>query len=278
MELKLPLPPNRTYEQVRNHYEVEKAIAERLKSANREERKKIYAVMYDELFAKVPDHPRLMRRENEVDTRRANRTKFALTRTEIDKSTVFGEFAPGDCRFVMEVAPHVKQAIGIDISDQRNPADPVPENFKLIVYDGYNLDEIPDNTLDILFSDQLIEHFHPEDTEYHFQIALRILKPRGKYIFRTPNRLSGPHDISEYFCDTPEGFHLKEWTYTEIRPVLQEAGFGKISARLTFKGRVFRLPYFIFTFMEKLLSVFPRRITKALFNLLPNNISVVAQK
>lgn len=64
MKLKHPPPPGRTEEQLRNHYLVEKSIAERLKRANREERKRIYREMYDELFRKVPDHPRLTRRSS----------------------------------------------------------------------------------------------------------------------------------------------------------------------------------------------------------------------
>lgn len=278
MELKHPLPSNRTYEQILNHYEVEKAIAARLMSASREERKKIYAGMYDELFAKVPDHSRLTRRKDEAETRRVNRSKFALIRRVVDKSTVFAEFAPGDCRFVMEVAPRVKQAIGIDISDQRNPEDRIPENFRLIVYDGYDLSEIPDASIDLLFSDQLVEHFHPEDTILHFQTANRILKKGGQYIFRTPHFLCGPHDVSKYFSDTPQGFHLKEWTYTEIRPVLLKAGFTKVSARMMLKRRVFPVPFSYFTAWENILSRFPHFKIRGLAGTLLREIIIVGMK
>jgi SAM-dependent methyltransferase len=278
MELKHLLPPGRTYEQILNHYEVEKAIAARLMAADREERKKIYAGMYAELFAKVPDHSRLTRRQDEAETRRANRGKFALIRRAVDKSTVFAEFAPGDCRFAMEVAPSVKQVFGIDISDQRNPSDPVPENFRLIVYDGYDLNEIPDASIDILFSDQLVEHFHPEDTPLHFQTANRILKIGGCYILRTPHVLAGPHDISKYFSDLPQGFHLKEWTYSEIRPLLRKAGFTKVSSRMMLKRKVFPLPFLYFTTWEKILSLFPHAKIRNLAGNLIREIIIVAQK
>jgi len=52
MKLKRRLPKDRTFEQIKNHYEVEKSIAGNLKSADREKRKTIYPVMYDELFAR----------------------------------------------------------------------------------------------------------------------------------------------------------------------------------------------------------------------------------
>ncbi|RJP46347.1 MAG: class I SAM-dependent methyltransferase [Anaerolineaceae bacterium] len=278
MQLKHPLPPGRTYEQILNHYEVEKAIAARLMSATREERKVIYAGMYDELFTKVPDHSRLARRRDEAETRRVNRGKFALIRRAIHRSTIFAEFAPGDCRFVMEVAPSVKQAIGIDISDQRNPADPVPENFRLIIYDGYDLGQLPDAGIDVLFSDQLVEHFHPEDTPLHFQTASRILKKGGQYIFRTPHLFCGPHDVSKYFSDTPQGFHLKEWTYAEIRPVLKQAGFTKISAQVMLKRRVFSLPFFYFTAWEGILGRFSHAKIRRLAANLIREIIIVAVK
>jgi len=161
MKLLKPLPANRTYEQVLNHYLVEKAIAERLRSANREERKRIYATMYDELFRKVADHSRLIQRDDEQLTRMANKSKFALVRKFLKPSSIFVEFAPGDCRFAMEVANHVKNVYAIDISDQRNHSSIAPNNFSLIIYDGYVLENIPANSVDIVFSDQFIEHLHP---------------------------------------------------------------------------------------------------------------------
>ena len=47
MKLLKPLPPNRSYDQIMNHYLVEKSIADRLKNSTREERKLILAMMCD---------------------------------------------------------------------------------------------------------------------------------------------------------------------------------------------------------------------------------------
>ena len=80
-----------------------------------------------------------------------------------------------------------------------------------MVYDGYTL-PLDDACHDVVFSDQLIEHLHPEDTELHFGLVHRLLAPGGTYLFRTPHALCGPHDVSRWFSDTPQGFHLKEWT------------------------------------------------------------------
>jgi len=175
-KLKKKLPGDRTFEQIRNHYEVEKAIATRLKKATREERKIIYQTMYDELFKQVPDHSRLKRREDPKMTAIANQNKLKLIEKFIDKATIFVEFAPGDCRFAMSLCNRARFVYGVDISDQRGQFDNVPNNFELIIYDGYDL-QMQENSADVVFSDQLIEHLHPEDTEFHFQLARKILRP-----------------------------------------------------------------------------------------------------
>lgn len=278
MKLKMPLPAGRSYEQVLNHYKVEKAIAEKLKKASREERKLIYATMYDELFRQVPDHPRLTRRENEASTLKANRSKFALIKGFLDKSVIFAEFAPGDCKFAMEVSRRVKRAYGIDISDQRSPKDLAPDNFTLIVYNGYDLEGIPDNSIDVIFSDQFIEHLHPEDAKLHFRLAYRLLKKGGKYVFRTPHSFTGPRDISKYFSDKPEGFHLKEWTYTELWEMLKELDFSRIYSFANLKACAFRIPYVFFHITEKLGAAIPKRYAKPFSRYLFPSIRCVAVK
>lgn len=278
MELRQPLPPNRTVDQLKNHYLVEKSIAQRLMAASRDERKAIYATMYDELFQKVPDHPRLNRRSDEELTSRANRAKLSLVKRFVDSSTVFMEYAPGDCRFVTEVARHVKYAYGLDISDQRRPGEQNPDNFQLVVYDGYIVNEIPSNSIDVIFSDQLIEHFHPDDTKLHFALAHRLLKAGGLYVFRTPHAVTGPHDISKYFVDEPEGFHLKEWTFGEIGGLLKEVGFSRFRPFWYRRGISVRLPSLYFTGLERFFARLPKRYTKTTADYLLSQVCGVAIK
>jgi len=278
VRLRRPLPPNRSFEQIKNHYLVEKAIAERLKHANRGNRKLIYATMYNDLFSQVPDHPRLTRREDERVTIKVNRFKLSLIRGFLDKSTVFVEFAPGDCRFAMEVAKYVKSVYGIDISDQRGSNYNIPDNFKLIIYDGYNLEEIEKNSVDIVFSNQLIEHFHPEDTKLHFELVHRILKEGGKYVFLTPHAFTGPHDISVYFSDIPEGFHLKEWTYSELKQMLTVLKFSQFHSYWIARGIKLKMPYIYFKICEKVLGLFPKEHVRVVSKYLIRRISCVAIK
>jgi len=281
-KLKRKLPKNRTFEQIKRHYEVEKSIAEKLKRANREERKAIFPVMYDELFAKVTDHPRLTKRESEQKVRAANRQKLQLVKKYLNDFTVFLEFGPGDCNFASEICKHVKQVYAVDISDQRGEFFNAAPNFDLIVFDGYNLD-LEDSSVDVVFSDQLIEHLHPGDIEGHFKLVKRILRDKGLYIFRSPHAFFGPQDISKYFSDEPEGFHLKEWTYSEIEKILKRLNFSswqglwRVNRKMIKKYVKFPFCYFITAeAMLKRFSKKPQRIISRGF--LPVKMFMIAVK
>ena len=273
-----PLPSNRTLEQLQNHYFVERGIADRLRNADREERKHIYATMYDELFAKVPDHPRLTLRASEHGVKKANKSKMMLVGEFLKPSTTFVEFAPGDCRFAMEVAKHVKKVYAIDISDQRGDVQISPKNLELIIYDGYQLDGIPGNSADVVFSDQFLEHLHPEDTRLHLEVVHRLLKPGGKYVFRTPHAFNGPHDISRYFSKSPEGFHMKEWTYNEFKPVLKSLNYSRLFGIWKVRGLRTKMPYRYFQVAEYLIGWLPSGLKRALSKVFVPSICIVAVK
>ena len=274
MKLKRPLPTNRTVQQIWNHYQVERALASKLKQSDREGRRTIYATMYEELFLKVPDHPRLTTRDSAEMTAAAIQSKMKVIRRFVNRETVFAEFAPGDCKFAMKLCRQVRFVYGIDISDQRGQTITAPVNFKLIVYNGYHL-ELEENSVDVVFSDQLIEHLHPEDTIHHFQLVQKILKKNGLYVFRTPHSFCGPHDISGYFSDEAEGFHLKEWTYQELAAVLSELKFSSWRGILSVKGVCMSLPAPFFVLIEKMLGTLPRNLKRlAARHLLPR-VSIV---
>lgn len=95
------------------------------------------------------------------------------------------------------------------------------------VSDGVYLDKFePPGTYDVLISDQLIEHIHPEDLESHLRGAYSILKSGGRYIFNTPSKYTGPHDVSRVFKrPAPECMHLKEYACREMVEMTRRAGF-----------------------------------------------------
>lgn len=278
MKLLRKLPSDRSYEQIKNHYLVEKGIATRIKLATPDKRKEIYATMYEELFEKVPDHPRLTRRNSKELTRIALATKLALLKGLLDKTKVFAEFAPGDCKFSIEMAKYYEHVYAIDISDQRDRSECSPANFKLIIYDGYHLHDIAEKSIDVMFSDQLIEHFHPEETKAHFELVSRLLKAGGSYVFCTPHAYSGPQDVSMYFSYEAEGFHLKEWTYREVRELLKDSEYSKLNAYWFARGMRIPVPYALFLVTERILGVFPKRWYRPIARYVLPSVCIVAHK
>ncbi|WP_166442965.1 class I SAM-dependent methyltransferase [Phragmitibacter flavus] len=215
----------RPIERIRVHYEVEKELASRLRHSTRAERPQLLGALYTELFARVPDHPRLTRTESPEASRRNVDNQMRLLRPFLESGDTFIEFAPGDCRLSFEAAKIAKRVIGIDISDQRAMSDRSPSNFELVVYDGETV-PLPDGCADVIFSYQFLEHLHPDDVEPHFENVSRLLKPGGWYVFDTPHRLSGPHDVSRYFGKELNCFHFQEWTYGEMIKTLRRHQFG----------------------------------------------------
>ncbi|MEM7419678.1 MAG: methyltransferase domain-containing protein [Pseudomonadota bacterium] len=253
MQLRKPLPTNRSYAQVLNHYEVEKKLASKLKQADKESRKEIYSSMYDVLFSEVPDHPRLTKRSSDAESRKKVGHRMAFIKRFLNQDETFVEFASGDGRLLKEAANHCHKAIGVDISDQRDKDENFPKNVSVIVYDGYDLSEITDGSVDFVFSDQLIEHLHNDDVDLHFTTIKRILKKGGAYAFRTPHAFCGPHDVSQYFSHIPECFHLKEWSFRDVK-ALEQFGFRRMKYYWSAKNIHVRMPRFYFSLLEMLLK------------------------
>ncbi|MEM7384384.1 MAG: class I SAM-dependent methyltransferase [Verrucomicrobiota bacterium] len=273
--LRRPLPENRTYDQLLHHFTVEKELANRLREADRESRKTLYPQLYVELFQLVPDHSRLHRRSSNQLSAKANVGKRRFVERYLNEDTLFLEFAPGDCRFAASIAPDVKKIYGVDISDQRDASMEFPDNFELVLYDGFET-PLPEKSVNVVFSDQLIEHFHIEDTEAHFRIVLEIMKQGGRYVFRTPHAYTGPHDISKFFSDTPEGFHMKEWTYRELKELTDRVGFSQFVGIWKIKALRIPLPFAYFQLVESVLEALPRKISKPLARwLLPSLVAEV---
>jgi SAM-dependent methyltransferase len=147
----------------------------------------------------------------------------------------------------------------------------------LVVYDGYHLD-LPDHCADLLFSYQFIEHLHPDDVLLHFQLAHRLLRPGGKYIFATPHRFSGPHDISRLFSDVPQGFHLKEWTYRELAAVVKAARFSRWHSYRLGRLRPSWAVNLVTLGAELALSPWPRRLRRKLSARLFTAVTMGVQK
>lgn len=265
----------RTPERIRHHFEVERELALQMRKSTRKERTELFKTLYTQLFERVPDHPRLTRRETPESSRRKVESQLRLLRPFLHKDTVFLEFAPGDCRLAAAVAKEVQSVVGVDISDQRSAGENFPANLELIVYDGYNL-PVPDATADVIFSYQFLEHLHPDDVNAHFALARRLLKPGGVYVFDTPHRYSGPHDVSRHFGNTLQCFHFQEWTYREMRKLLVKNGFATTCMYRAGKPRLGKALNFVNDLVEIVFGLLPSRARQSLSVRLFPSVAMVA--
>jgi SAM-dependent methyltransferase len=219
------IPDRRTPERLRHHYEVEREIASRIKAApDRAARVRILEGMYAELFARVPDHPRLTATRDPVAEKLQVEQLLTLLRPWLRSDLEVLEFGAGTCALAFALSPLVRRVRVAEIADQVPAGVQRPANFELVLYDGARLD-LPDACVDLVFSEQFVEHLHPDDAVLHFATVQRVLRPGGRYVLRTPERWTGPHDVSRSFSETPQGFHLREWSYRDLVAASRAAGF-----------------------------------------------------
>lgn len=267
----------RTEEQIRRHFEVERELADRLRRSSREERIALYPKLYDELFERIPDHPRLTKQETPETIAQAVANRMRLLDGQLEGIDTFLEIAPGDCRLAFEVCKHVPNVIGADISDQIRFVTEPPSNFQHVVYDGFDL-PLNEDSVDMVFSYQFLEHIHPDDVDHHFGTVAKVLRPSGRYIFDTPHRYSGPYDVSRHFSDTALGFHLHEWTFREMIAILRKHGFQSWQCYRKGRPRDSGLVTFATTLGEALLAPFPRKLQRKLSARLYRSVAMVATR
>lgn len=251
----------RSAERLRLHYTVERRLADRLRAAaTAEERRKIFATMYDELFRLVPDHPRLLSR-GQLQAERDHGLDWDMAQLKrfITPGCTFLEVGAGDCALSVRVAGKVRAVYAVDIADQTKG--PLPQNVKMVLSDGRSI-PVPEGSVDLAFSDQLMEHLHPDDALVQLANIHRAMKPGGVYVCITPNRLYGPSDISTYFDDVARGFHLREYTVFEIRQAFESAGFSSVRAYVGARGYFFRFPIALVELLERTLDTMPAKLRR----------------
>jgi cyclopropane fatty-acyl-phospholipid synthase-like methyltransferase len=267
----------RSPERIRHHFEVERELAAQLRKSTREQRTELFKTLYGELFDRVPDHPRLTRRDSPEDSRRKVEVQMRLLTPYLTADTTLLEFAPGDCRLSFAAAKQCRKVIGVDISDQRASDDVTPDNFELIVYDGYALD-VANESVDLAFSYQFLEHLHPEDLDTHFSLVHRILRPGGVYVFDTPHRFSGPHDVSRYFGDELQCFHFQEFTSVGMRRQLADKGFRRTFVYRSGRARRDAFTNFANDTAERITAILPKSLRYRLSQRLFQSVTMAAEK
>lgn len=224
----IPSHEKRSPERLIAHYLAEKALAEKLRRAKSQERRALYPKLYDELFQSVPDLPFL-----EENRHRATR-ELACVKPYLKPSSRFLEVGCGGGHLTRAVAAFAESCIALDVS-AASQREGFPENVRFETFDGVTI-PLEDESIGVAYSNQVIEHLHPDDASIQIQEIYRVLAPGGIFICRTPNRLTGPHDVSRCFDEMATGFHLKEYTLSDLSAQLSKTGFRDVRKLFCEKG------------------------------------------
>lgn len=268
MPVRIPQNETRSDERVKEHYRIEKELAARLRSAPKDERRHLYTALYDELFRSVYDHPQLTMKTSATSRRTEVAARLKLLRGYLRPEMTYLEVGPGDCALAMAVARQVRQAYAVDVSNEIAADVKLPENLELAISDGCTI-PVPAGSVDLAYSDQLMEHLHADDAVEQLGNIYQALVPGGVYICITPNRLTGPHDVSRYFDEVATGFHLREYSVGDLTKLFRAAGFRKFKILAGGGGIHLAIPLGLVKTIEQLLGVLPRTFGRTLARGLP---------
>src|SRR5215212_158900 len=201
-----PIPPEepRTAGQLREQFEIERELARRLREAR--DSRGLYSAVYDELLRRVPHHPAAARKQDDAARGALVALQLRLLEPFLASRPRFLEVGGGDLALAIELSARLPRVIAIEAGSEIL-AGLDAANVEIVVTDTPPY-PLPDGCVDLAFSSHMIEHLRPDDALLHLREIRRLLAPGGRYVCVTPNRLWGPHDISRYFSDVPEGLHL----------------------------------------------------------------------
>lgn len=220
-------------------YTIERKLADRLRAAPPDQRTKVYGEVYDELFRSIPDHSQFS-----ITPDQRNRqilAKLRFVSRFLNKDSCLMEIGAGDCAFSINAAPSIRRGIVVDVSEVIISGAADVENLEVVITDGVSL-PVEAGSIDVAYSDQLMEHLHPDDAQAQLMNVVRALRPGGIYVCITPNRVYGPHDVSRGFDKVARGFHLREYSAHEMREIFLAAGFKKVSFYAGGSGHYVRMP------------------------------------
>lgn len=91
----------------------------------------------------------------------------------------------------------------------------------------------PAGNFDMVYSNDLLEHLHPDDAQALLHHASDALPKGGLFLAITSSRRWGPFDVSRRYLAQgarARGMHLNETTYAELGQQLRTAGFDAVQS------------------------------------------------
>lgn len=236
----IPFQVDITEEMILKHWELEKLLTQRLLKTTSENRWEIFEQCYNMLYKE------LSWLNKYVDTARNNTSKNYETWVHLigKPPKKIYEIGSGKGELISYLANCGYECRATEITRERGEKFiPDTSNLTWDISDGVHLDKFTSKDYyDVVISNQVIEHLHPDDVSDHFKNVYRILTNNGRYIFSTPHCYLGPADVSRVFkYEKPICMHLKEYTYKEIKELLDCAGFQNVRAVLKLPQKVSKI-------------------------------------
>src|SRR5690242_1063346 len=173
--------PGDEQERLREHYLVERELADRLRAAGPDDRRRLYSEVYDELFRRVPHHPQLRWKEDDAQARARVEAQLRLLRRFLRVGETFLEIGAGDCRVSKAVAATAREVYAVEVSDEITRGLELPSNVQVVISDGASI-PVPSGSVDLAYSNSLMEHLHPDDAREQLANVFEALAPGGRYL------------------------------------------------------------------------------------------------
>ena len=109
-------------------------------------------------------------------------------------------------------------------------------------------------------------------------MVAKVLKPGGCYIFDTPHRYSGPHDVSCLFGYTLDCLHMQEWTYHDMIALCRKHGLKQAFAFRKGQVRKSGLINAINLTLEGICGLLPAPLRRAVCKKLFGSVTLMAVK
>jgi SAM-dependent methyltransferase len=105
-------------------------------------------------------------------------------------------------------------------------------NVDLVEMNAYDfIKTLPDRSVDILYADNVFEHFFPDEAETICDEIVKKLKPHAILFLIIPNKNIGPGDISGRYLPMGEkasGFHFMEMSFNEVTRCFSKYGMRNL--------------------------------------------------
>jgi SAM-dependent methyltransferase len=167
----------------------------------------------------------------------------------------------------------VKKVLALEVSPTIAAGIEQDGSLEVVLTDGTSI-PVPEGSVDVAFSNQLMEHLHPDDALVQLRNIHRALAAGGRYVCFTPSRITGPYDVSRHFDRVATGFHLHEYTTGELVRLFRRVGFRRVELLVRAGRHIRATATWPVTLAETLLTALPlgprraigRRVRPNVFN------------